>query len=181
MPRFFRGLAVGVVVGTAAVSMTLQGCAPGAGASATTETSSAKITRAEPTSTAAEVLVVHGDVAARCLDTPPARRQRAREARHDDAEWRAVLERVTRCMKTGALRGQKLLVKGDDEARAAVGCVLSKMGIAESRIDLRPSSVDSRIEIALSVRGLELETPTPLTLAIDRSAVVAFLSDDNLD
>jgi hypothetical protein len=131
----------------------------------------------EPDPKPTAVLVVRGDVATRCLR---ARGTTAIDRNARDDGWRMVLEHVTTCMKTGALRGQRLLVKGDEKERAAVRCVLSKMGIADSRVDLRPST-DSNVEIALTSGAFEDASASSLTLPIDRSSVVAFLSDDNLD
>jgi hypothetical protein len=191
MATTFLGLAVGVVVMTAAVSY---GCAARPTPVGTTDVTSARVAPTAPAVLAASnadtvaparereqepkataVLVVRGDVATRCL----AARGTTAIDRAGDAGWRVVLEAVTTCMKTGALRGQRVTVSGDAKERAAVRCVLSKMGIAGSRVDLKPSN-DSTIELALTA-GSDFAPSSALTLPIDRSEVVAFLSDDNLD
>ncbi|MDB4992837.1 MAG: hypothetical protein JWM74_269 [Myxococcaceae bacterium] len=188
MATTFLGVAVGVVVMTAAVSY---GCASRPASVGTTQLTSARVVATAPVvlaasntdpiapamereqqATATAVLVVRGDVATRCLGASDT-------FATDRAGWRVVLEKVTTCMKTGALRGQRLTVSGDAKERAAVRCVLSKMGIAGSRVDLQPST-DAKIELRLSA-GPDVAPSSSLTLPIDRSDVVAFLSDDNLD
>jgi hypothetical protein len=187
MATTFLGVAVGVVVMTAAVSY---GCASRQAPVGTTELTSAKVVPTTPVVLAASiadpvapsmereqdkaptaVLVVRGDVAKRCLD--------ADTSATDHAGWRVVLEKVTTCMKTGALRGQRVTVSGDAKERVAVRCVLSKMGIAGSRVDMQPST-NATIELALTA-GADATPSSSLTLPIDRSDVVAYLSDDNLD
>ncbi len=191
MATTFLGVAVGVVVMTAAVSY---GCASRQPTVSTAELTSAKVPSApmvqaasisDPIAPVMErereqeapptaVLVVRGDVAKRCLGAGA-----NDNTTSDRAGWRVVLEKVTTCMKTGALAGQRLTVSGDAKEQAAVRCVLSKMGVAGSRVDLRPST-DSKIELALGA-GPDVAPSSSLTLPIDRSDVVAFLSDDNLD
>ena len=187
MATTFLGVAMGVAVMTAAVSY---GCASRQAPVSATELTSAKLATApavqaasitdpiapaserEQEATATAVLVVRGDVATRCLGA-------SHTSATDRAGWRVVLEKVTTCMKTGALRGQRLTVSGDAKERAAVRCVLSKMGIAGSRVDMRPST-DAKIELALTA-GPDVAPASSLTLPIERSDVVAFLSDDNLE
>lgn len=206
MATSFLGLAVGLVVATAAVSY---GCASGprsVGSTSLTAATAAQLDRAptsdatarddlakkapavaaasnvdtvapsreaeadDPQPTIAAVLVVRGDVASKCLGAG------------ERSDWRVALEHVTTCMKTGALRHQNLFVKGDEKTRAATRCVLAKMGIAESRVELRAAggSPTSTVELGLASRAAPGSAGS-LTLPIDSGTVVAFLSDDNLD